>query len=124
MPRRRLNKDGTDPFGTEPFSFAVQSTGKGEGTGRQKTQKPADYGKCPKCQAWKIALLEQGDHLVWKEHSYATYGKARFTCAASGQRVCDLPEGEPSLHYTSPLSCTCGQGPSSAAKDATDDRKE
>lgn len=106
---RRLNKDGSDPFGTAPLPFDLpKNRGAQEGAeAKKRWVKPEDYGKCPKCSALKVALMKQGDHLVWKEHTFATYGKARFTCAASGQRLCDLPEGEPALHYGEPMACTC-----------------
>lgn len=109
MAARRLNKDGTDPFGTEPFDIELpaQPHAQEGAEAKKRWVKPEDYGKCPRCLAMKVGLMKQGDHLVWKEHSFATYGRARFTCEASGQRVCDMPEGQPSLHYDESLKCLC-----------------
>ncbi len=107
-PKNRLNKDGSDPYGTEPMDLDLpaQASRGSEGSRRQYI-KPADYGKCPRCTTPKVALIKHNGHLTWKVHTIATYGRARFECEASGQRVCDLPEGEPSLHYGKPLSCIC-----------------
>lgn len=107
MSRRRiLNKDGTDPYGTEPFKLDVPVKHTGESK-RRRTAKPMDYGKCPCCHAAKIAVLRSGRHWVWKEHTYPTYSRARLTCHASGIAVCELPEGQPSIHFGEPLTCPC-----------------
>lgn len=60
--------------------------------------KSVAQGKCPKCTREKIGLLRQGEHIVWRHHTYKTWHNVPVECPASGVAVCVLPEGEPVLN--------------------------
>lgn len=69
---------------------------------RQEKQRPeytksVAQGKCPKCTKAKIGLVRQGEHLVWRHHTYRTWQNAPVECPASGVAVCVLPEGTPAI---------------------------
>lgn len=112
MPKRtKLNADGSDPYGTAPMELDIEEhTGSNQGEGRRRQYlKPKDYGKCPRCTAAKVAVIQQGEHWVWKAHKIATYGRARFDCDAAGVPICQLPEpAAGSLHYGgATMTCPC-----------------
>jgi hypothetical protein len=73
---------------------------------RKRYVKPKGYGKCPGCLAARIALIQQGKHWVWKAHTYRTYSGASLACVSSGIRLCDLPEGSPTIN-SDPIHCSC-----------------
>ena len=52
------------------------------------------YGwtKCPECQAHeRVAVVNSGTHMVYREHTFKTWGSAAMTCRASGVPLCQLP---------------------------------
>ena len=106
--RRVLNKDGTDPFGTEQMPIVIPDQSPGETQKKKRYVKPEGYGKCPGCMAPRVALMKSGNHIVWKEHTKATYGRARFICHVSGSAFCQTGEGVPSLNADG-FKCLCGQ---------------
>lgn len=52
--------------------------------------KPTGYVSCPLCSNQKVGFVLDGEHYVYKDHSYATWKGARFQCRAGGQRLCEL----------------------------------
>lgn len=74
---------------------------------KRRYVKPKAYGKCPKCLAEKVAVVQQGTHWAWKSHKYRTWSGASLECQASAVRICDLAEGRPNL-APEPVACPCG----------------
>jgi hypothetical protein len=91
-----------DPIGTgDLFDATPYDEGKAR---RPAGQKASAVGKCPCCHKAKVGLLRQGNHFVWREHTYRTWSGAPMTCRASGVTVCVAPEGEPRIN-SDPLMC-------------------
>jgi len=66
--------------------------------------KSARQGNCPCCQALKSGLLWSGNHLVWRAHTYRTWGGTAVPCPSSGVAVCVAPERHP-LVSSDPAKC-------------------
>jgi hypothetical protein len=49
-------------------------------------------GRCPECHNGRLGVVRQGEHLLWREHTYTTWSGARLTCRASGVATCVAPE--------------------------------
>lgn len=65
------------------------------------------WGRCSRHSNPKeIGLVLVGKHLVWREHDYPTWGKARMTCDASGVHLCDCPARR--VPGMEPPTCPCG----------------
>lgn len=63
------------------------------------------WGNCPRCRKGRVGVLRAGSHLVWREHTYATWGGARMTCAASGVPVCQATERPPTVLVKGRVMC-------------------
>ncbi|NAE18326.1 hypothetical protein [Enterococcus hirae] len=65
---------------------------------RSETSTPRNVtsAPCPSCTqgghgpGGLVGLIRQGEHLLWREHTYPTWSGARLTCRASGVAVCEL----------------------------------
>lgn len=92
-----------------PLPFEVSDEGSAPGTeSQQKSVRSVAWGRCPGCHTYKaIGLVPQGEHLAWRLHSVMTYGGARVTCAASGQRLCDQPAKQLPGVKAEPVKCRC-----------------
>lgn len=49
-------------------------------------------GRCPECSGQRVGVVRQGEHLVWREHMYTTWGGSRQLCRASNVATCVAPE--------------------------------
>lgn len=97
----------SDAMGT-PELFPMRRTERGS-EHRKRYVRPYGWARCPRCSEVNqpergIAVLVDGEHLVWKEHSYPTWAGTRMICQGSHQRVCDLPAAP---NGTTQLRCTC-----------------
>ena len=65
---------------------------------RPASQRSIKQGHCPMCLRGATGLIRMGVHLVWRPHTYRTWGGTQMPCAASGVAVCVAPERPPYRH--------------------------
>lgn len=71
-------------------------------------RRPMGWAACPRCSSGRVAVLPDAGHLVYREHTYATYSGAAMPCQASHQRVCVLPpRSAPDPGWTVVYGCPC-----------------
>lgn len=64
---------------------------------------------CPKCSAGeRTAVIRDGEHLVYRPHTYRTWSGAPMECGASWQRLCDL-RMKPWTGAGAIAGCICGR---------------
>lgn len=71
------------------------------------TQKSVAFGACPDCSAFKVGLIRQGAHLVWRDHSYRTHGGTSLQCRAVAVTLCSAPARSTTFSTEVP-TCPCG----------------
>jgi hypothetical protein len=86
MPPRKRKFDDVP---TEPL-FDMEATE--DHSEKQKRVKSVASGRCPECKNLKLGVVRQGEHLLWREHTYTTWSGARITCRASLIATCVAPE--------------------------------
>lgn len=86
----------TVPLFDEPQRYLKQK--------RSRGPRSVTFSDCPKCANLRVGLVRTGNHLVWREHTYTTWGGTSRPCTASGVAVCSLPD------KARKLDCPCGGG--------------
>jgi hypothetical protein len=86
----------------EPALFELDPTPRSRV--RPKGLRSVAQGTCPICLVTSVGLVRQGNHVVWRLHSYMTWGGTRMPCPTSGVAVCVAPEQKP-LHPNEPVRC-------------------
>ena len=81
-------------------------------TSERATESPVKsvaWGRCPGCNRYKaIGLVPLGQHLVWRAHTYMTYGNVKTPCRASLTRLCEQPARVlPGVDATAAPKCRC-----------------
>jgi hypothetical protein len=71
---------------------------------RRRGLRSVAQGTCPVCLGSPVGQVRQGNHVVWRLHSYMMWGGTRMPCATSGVGVCVAPERNP-LHPSDPVRC-------------------
>lgn len=72
---------------------------------KQRSAASVAWGNCPGCRKGRIGAVRTAEHLVWREHTYTTWGGARMTCTASGVPVCRLTERQPTERVAGRVAC-------------------
>ncbi|HEY9408955.1 MAG TPA: hypothetical protein VIP77_05180 [Jiangellaceae bacterium] len=63
------------------------------------------WGNCPGCRKGRVGVIRTATHLVWREHTYMTWGGTSMTCTASGVPVCRATERTPTLLQRGRVTC-------------------
>lgn len=69
------------------------------------------WGNCPGCRKGRVGIIRGAFHLMWREHSYRTWGGALITCPSSGVPVCQLHERTPTALIRGRAMCDCETQP-------------
>lgn len=69
------------------------------------------WGNCPGCRKGRVGIIRGAFHLMWREHSYRTWGGALITCPSSGVPVCQLHERIPTVLIRGRVLCDCEPRP-------------
>lgn len=100
-------KGPVDPGGTIPM-FHVDPPPVTASEEVEAKPKTVTSGWCPRCpRDRKVGITRSGIHLWWNEHTATTIGKITRVCAASSQRLCDMPARTPSELIDPAPVCSC-----------------
>lgn len=97
-----------DPPPTIPL-FKMARTPKRRNAGESaKRVTVVGWVQCPRCRAGeRTAVIRDGNHLVYRLHSYRTWAGTPMECQASWQRLCAL-KPKPWHGPGSIGGCICG----------------
>lgn len=71
------------------FKMAKAKANRGESAKRVAV---AGWVTCPRCRPNdRTAVIRDGAHLVYRQHTYQTWSGNKIECQASHQRLCTLP---------------------------------
>ena len=98
-------KGPVDPLGTIPMFHVDPAPVTASEEAKPKT---VASGWCPRCpRERKVGMTRSGVHLWWNEHTVTTHGKITRTCAASSQRLCDMPAKDKDPVVDPAPQCPC-----------------
>lgn len=87
MARRKF-----DDIPTESMFSDDEVAGLKEDKPKPERARTIASGRCPECSNMRLGVVRQGDHLLWRVHTYTTWSGAKLTCRASGVATCVAPE--------------------------------
>lgn len=101
----------TDPIETLPLFNMEPSEKRARGEVAKRTP-VAGWTSCPNCRSHeRVAVVWDGEHLVYRHHTYTTVRGTQIECPASWQRVCVLLP-RPYFGPKSIKGCPCAHRPS------------
>lgn len=104
MSARKKPEIDTLPMFPASVGRAPRRTTTGEATTGPVRVRPIGYVRCPKCSASKVAVVLSPTHVVYKVHSFVTWGGLPLPCHASGVALCQLSP-RPADPGAAPITC-------------------
>lgn len=101
-----MSDDGLFPVPEQDIFAGLEVRSKKVRKDLSTTQRSVAFGACPDCSSYKVGLVHQGGHLVWRDHSYRTHGGTSLPCRAVGVRLCDAPARATTFSTDVP-TCPC-----------------